>query len=226
MKKKPNRVTSRDGAREPRQERSRRTLDRFLETAVELLADRRFEDASVQEIARRAGSSVGAFYTRFPNKDALLHQINELVFSRAKEQWGELLDPKRWEGVPLSRILEHLITLLVEKRKQNRGFLRAISLYARSNPEAGFAARAAQMNRYVYDRLRILLSRTGEIRHPQPELAIAFGFFLIDAVTREAILFADTGLPPERFSKDTLIGELSRTLDAYLGIPETKGSRR
>lgn len=214
------------GARPPQQRRSQETLSRFVETAAELLADRRFEDATVQEIARRAGSSVGAFYTRFPNKEALFHQMNELVFSRAEEQWDQVLDPARWKGASLSRILQELIELLVDRRIRHRGFLRALSLYARSNPEAGFASRAAKMNRYVYSKLRELLAGRAEIRHSNPDRAIAFGFFVIDTLTREAILFGDTGLPPEQFSRKVLVAELSRAVQAYLGSSEIKAGKK
>ena len=61
--------------RPPQQARSQETLERLLDAAETLVAEKGFDDTPVAEVARRAGSSVGAFYTRFPDKDALLHAL-------------------------------------------------------------------------------------------------------------------------------------------------------
>ena len=58
--------------RPPQQARSQLTLSRILDATEAILAEKSWEDAGVAEIARRAGSSVGAFYSRFRDKDALL----------------------------------------------------------------------------------------------------------------------------------------------------------
>jgi len=43
----------------------------LLRAAVEVLSERGYRDASVYEIAARAGYSKGAFYWHFPSKDDL-----------------------------------------------------------------------------------------------------------------------------------------------------------
>ena len=55
-----------------RQARSQATLERLLESTESLLANKGFEGVTVAEIAMRAGLSVGAVYSRFRDKDALL----------------------------------------------------------------------------------------------------------------------------------------------------------
>ena len=67
-------------ARTPRQSRSRATLDRLLDATATLLAEKPFDEASVAEITRRAGTSVGAFYGRFPDKESLLDCFDERFF--------------------------------------------------------------------------------------------------------------------------------------------------
>jgi AcrR family transcriptional regulator len=86
---------SRTTTRAPRQARSRATFDRLLAAAAELLAERRFEEATVAELVRRAGSSVGAFYARFGSKEALFHELDERLFEAGRASWAEFLAPSR-----------------------------------------------------------------------------------------------------------------------------------
>ena len=63
--------------RPPQQTRSRETLDRILDAAERVLDEKSFTEATLAEIMERAGVTVGAFYRRFPDKDALLHLLDE-----------------------------------------------------------------------------------------------------------------------------------------------------
>ena len=65
-------MTATQSLREPLQDRSRRTMERLLEVTETLLNDQPFESISVQQIVRAANTSVGAFYARFRDKQALL----------------------------------------------------------------------------------------------------------------------------------------------------------
>jgi AcrR family transcriptional regulator len=211
--------------RPPLQVRSRATLDRLLAAAVELLTERRFEEAPVAEIARRARSSVGAFYARFTDKHALLAFLNTRLFEQGRAAWEEFLAPQRWEGRPTAEVLEAVVRVMVRKRRAHRGLLRALALYARSHPSAAFAEHASALNRHVHARLReLLLSRKREIAHRDPTQAIAFGLLLVDAATREAILFGEAGLLPHRISDARLIEELTEAWLAYLGLERRRRS--
>ncbi len=50
-------------------------MERILGAAEELLREKPFDGVTVAEIVRRADSSVGAFYARFPAKAALLSAL-------------------------------------------------------------------------------------------------------------------------------------------------------
>jgi AcrR family transcriptional regulator len=205
--------------RAPQQARSRATLHRFLEAALELLGERRFEEAPVAEIARRARASVGAFYARFPDKEALLAHLNDRLFEQGREQWRSFLAPERWRGRPAAEIVAGVVGRIVERRRAHRGLLRALSLYARSRPDPRFSRHAHAMNRFVHGLLRErLLERRREIAHPDPERAISFGLLLVDGATREAILFGEAERLPGRPSDAVLARELTAAWLAYLGI--------
>jgi AcrR family transcriptional regulator len=55
----------------PQQERSTRRLAGFLQAAAELFADAGFEATTMQAIADRSHSSIGALYNYFPDKESV-----------------------------------------------------------------------------------------------------------------------------------------------------------
>jgi AcrR family transcriptional regulator len=216
-----SRAIRRAAMRPPRQARSRATLDRLLAAAVELLAERRFEQASVAEIVARAGSSVGAFYTRFPDKDSLLDYLDERLFEGARAQWNAFLDPARWRGVSAAEIVSRLVRQLIRKRRQHTGMLRALALYARDRPDPRFLARARRLNEHGQRRLRaLLLARRRELGHPRPGQAIRAGLFIVDAAIREAVLFPE--IARLRLSDTALARELTDVYLACLRIAKTR----
>jgi AcrR family transcriptional regulator len=210
--------------RPPLQERSRATLVRFLEATMGLLAERRFEQGTVAEIARRARSSVGAFYARFADKDALMGYLDSQLFESGKAAWDEFLASERWRGGTAAEVVTAVVDRVARKRRERRGLLRALALYARSQPSPRFLEHAREMNRHVYGRVRtLLLERRHEIGHPDPERAIEIGLMFVDAATREAILFDDLGALPRRLSDAALKRELAAAWLAYLSARQPSG---
>ena len=65
----------------PQRSDARRNRDRLLEVAAEAIEERGV-DASLEDIARRAGVGIGTLYRHFPTRDALL----EAVFRRNVDQ--------------------------------------------------------------------------------------------------------------------------------------------
>jgi AcrR family transcriptional regulator len=66
------------GLRRPlptKQARSRKTRDAMIAAAWKLLQAQPWQDISINDIVKTAGSSVGAFYSRFKDKEALLEAL-------------------------------------------------------------------------------------------------------------------------------------------------------
>ncbi len=66
----------------PRQERAKRTYERILTSAAELLVEVGVERISTNLIAERAGITVPALYRYFPNKYAVLHALGAVLMDR------------------------------------------------------------------------------------------------------------------------------------------------
>lgn len=68
--------------RKPVQDRSSATVDALLEATAQVLLSHGDERASTNEIARRAGVSIGSLYQYFDNKEALVAELARRHFGR------------------------------------------------------------------------------------------------------------------------------------------------
>jgi AcrR family transcriptional regulator len=200
-----------------RQARSQQTLERLLDSAEALIGEKGFADAPVAEIARRAGFSVGAFYARFRDKEALLHCLQGRLFDEAVATADVTLASGRWRGVGLVDVVEELVAFLVEIHRERAGILREIVV--RAPADSRIDERKERLVAHICDRLQLLLLERGaEIRHPAPDTAARFAFRVVLGVLKEAVLFAGPAAHGIPRSDAALTEELSRVFLAYLGV--------
>lgn len=201
--------------RPPRQARSHLTLGRLLDAAEGLLGEKRWEDASVAEIAKRAGSSVGAFYSRFRDKDALLSALHERFIEEAMATADFAMSAQRWEKASITEVVRELVAFQVRIQDQRAGLLRAIALRGAESDE--FRIRSLRGARHIEDLFtRLVVARRHEILHPVPVVAAAFASRLVAGVMLQRLLF------PQPASTETpgvsLVEELTHAALAYLGV--------
>jgi AcrR family transcriptional regulator len=211
--------------RPPRQARSQETLDRILDAAEALVAEKGFEDTPVSEIVHRAESSVGAFYARFHDKEGLLHALYERYYEEAVATADVTLDPARWEGAGTPELIDAVIHFLVSIFRDRRGLMRAFVIRNHTHPE--FQARQQRLSHYVIARLRaLLLARREQLSHPDPERATRFGLMLVFSALETMILFGEMRSSLLSLSDEDLADELTRSTLAYLGVnPSTQEPR-
>jgi AcrR family transcriptional regulator len=209
--------------RPPRQARSQDTLDRILDAAEALVAEKGFDDATVAEVVRRAGSSVGSFYNRFRDKDGLLYALYERYHEQATATADAALDPARWEGATIPELLGAVTRFLVSVYREREGLIRAFVL--RNHSDAEFRARQERLSHYVNEKLsRLLLARAGEIGHPNPTRAASFGLAMIAGAIESIVLFGELRSSGLVLSDDQLGDELTRAFLTYLGVAEPRGA--
>jgi len=201
--------------RPPQQARSHLTLGRILDAAEASLREKRWEDASVAEIARRAGSSVGAFYSRFRDKDALLSALHERFVEEAIATADRAMNEERWATASICEIVRELVAFQVRLQDQHAGLWRAIALRATESPE--FQARGLRMSKHIDELFaRLVVARRHEILHPIPLVAAAFASRLISGVMLQRLFFPlAAGVDSPGVS---LVEELSHAALAYLGV--------
>ncbi len=116
--------------RPPQQERSQRTLERLLDAAEAIILEEGVDAANVAAVAKRAKSSVGAFYARFPDKEALVRAVCERFAAQARATMDAVLQPARWEGQALEAVLGAGLRFMLHVARERRPLLAGLLIYA------------------------------------------------------------------------------------------------
>lgn len=152
------------GVEPPKQARSRRSYNRILDATAELLADRPFDEITVDEIVERAGYTKGAFYHRFDSKAVLLRHLVARLTTGALEAWDEFLDPEAWSGAPLGDFLEAFVRRLVTIHSRSAHLMRAFVWAARWGSDDTIRSTAEALDRRLLEGfLSVLESHEDEL---------------------------------------------------------------
>ena len=202
--------------RPARQRRSAATRDAILNVVEKMVEAGEFERATVQDIVRRAGSSVGAFYGRFADKSAVLFSFYDSRCQGLEARASEILVNRR--GAALWTMLSRFVGMSVRHTMANEPFLRVSQSHFTGDPDNPFTQRARQLNSRLYALLRRLLDeRRDEHAHPEPETAALFVLALVGGLTRDALLTGQKISNREMYA-EAFLGELKRAVAGYLGI--------
>jgi AcrR family transcriptional regulator len=201
----------------PQQDRSRETLERILAAAEALILERGLENVTVAQIAKRAGSSVGAFYARFPDKESLLRCVFQRFYEQAVATVDTVLASDRWADASARDLVASAMAFVVRVFREKRQLLVALTLRAARDPDLG--ATGQQIGERITVRIADLLRRRGDhVGHPNPEQAIGFAVWLVLSALNSRTLGTQTS---DAVIPDAVIaGELTRMAISYLEIAE------
>lgn len=198
-----------DGVRLPRQDRSRATFERLLDAAQELLERDGIDGTSMAAVAQRAGSSIGALYTRVPDKTTLVRAVQLRLVERQLSSVRELARADPQGDAPLDEIIGHLLAMVTTTILADAGLLRAIIVQGMRDPvmreRVNFGLDS--LTRLLAD---ILRRHADEHMHPDPELAADMVVRTVSGVVQQVILL-------ERPLDEDLAGELQTLVLRYLG---------
>jgi AcrR family transcriptional regulator len=201
----------------PKQARSERTLQRLLDAAEGLIKEKGPAAASIPDIARRAGSSVGGFYARFRDKNELLRALEERHFIELSQRVEALADARRWENASTAEIVQAAVAELVSITRERRHMIAAFLVRAIEDPvirEGGLRFR-----RRVEERISaLLLPRRADMSHPDPALAIDLGIQTAFALMQQHVLIEETQIAGRALSDEQLRRELATMFLRYVGI--------
>jgi AcrR family transcriptional regulator len=205
----------------PQQARSQKTLERLLDAAEQLIADRGVGSVTVSEVVRRADSSVGAFYARFPDKDALLKTLHERSCGEALATAELALDPRRWESVDIGAAVFEIVKFAGVLYRERRGI--AIAFIELAAADASFAERRAKLESETASRLLTFLeARDGEITHNDLNVAALVSIrMILSTLEYGAMIFRTDTTNRSGLTDDKLADELTRAVLAYLGAPQS-----
>lgn len=198
--------------RSPRQARGQRRIDTILDAAEALVATVGPAQTSVQEIARRAGASVGSMYHFFPTKDAILAALADRYAERLHEVAGCVAAEARARADgPLCDFVAGLVDPFAGFIAANPGYL------VLTRGEGSGAARVplgagdgTAAGRELRDALALALA----LRFPGTSAEeSAFRASMVEALG-EGVLARMARVPASE--RDRLMEEFRRALGAYL----------
>lgn len=163
------------------------TTQQLLDAAIDVFSERGFESAGVAEIARRAGYTTGAIYSRWAGKREMLVAAVDVVMSH------HLLHLLGGTSLSAPEVLASLgADLVVADDRSSRALLLEAFVTARRDPEFG-----AMLERQLADeesRLSEVVVTGQRDGHIDPDLsteaivtlcqAIGLGFILLRVVDR------------------------------------------
>lgn len=212
--------TTQPRVHETRQDRSRETLARILQATRELLELQVFENITVQQIADRAGCSVGAIYGRVRDKEAILPHLLQLYYQEIEPEIRVLTASEDWRGIGLQSRVDWLVDYVVDMARRQRGLLRALVLRNFQHPESIPAPIRESAARVLVMIREFLLERADEMRGSDASTAVDIGFLMVMAAIRERIILIDAPQAATlTVSDDAFTQQLKRALLAYLTTP-------
>lgn len=208
------------------QARSRESLTKLLKAAAEILQEAGLEGATIPRISARAGLSPGAIYRRFPDKDALLQTVVLTIMENNDAAISGLLTREKAAGSNLEKALREMLQQTVTGYRQYSRLMSALVQYFRSHPDIAFKKKVDVIETRTFRQLvSYMLHFRKEIRHPDPERALAFAYSVAGHSLREILMMesmTDIWAPLLPQSDEQLVEELSAMIMAYLLGPGPK----
>lgn len=187
----------------------------ILEKVRMAFAERGFDGASMQDLARAAGMSVGNFYRYFPAKSAIIAALINHDLAEMERDFATVLGSPH----PMQRLREMIHARVPEHQSCRDGQLWAeIAAVALRKPEISAIARA--METAIAANLTAVFALKAGIS--AEEAATRFGAeaaFIVLMVKASAMVGPHPG-PLQKDLTDLILRTIDQTLDAIPGAPD------
>ena len=125
-----------------------RRLAGFLDAAAELFTEVGYEAATMTAVAERSGSSIGALYNYFPDKQSIAFTLVNQYTQELEAHWKPLMEqPELLTHEQFADLFIERITQFVQKRPAHLSLL-AAPIHFRRDPAARKASRIAIANAF------------------------------------------------------------------------------
>ena len=197
------------------QSRSRDQRDRLLKAGERVFASQGFWESHVSEIVEEAKCSVGSFYRRFRDKEALFLALQQEMHTRAHQNIDKFFANPASENSSLTSVFFHLIENTGVEAQKIKGYYRAlfeISLRGRD-----VWSRMRELEKYQADRFKTLLQRRG-VKNLRPDFSTTFSAGM-RTMTGSQISLMLHGAGPYSIDDVGMTVTLTRGLMAVAGVP-------
>ena len=202
--------------KQPRQQRSRLTVEQILQGAAQVFADRGYSETTTNLIARRTGISIGSLYQYFPNKDTILLELLRRHVQESADLIEVILQRAAAEERPLDQLLEQLVGSVLELHLTSPALMRVLLNDAPRTPEVVELLHAGEDR--LADAVGALLVRTPGLQPRHAAHAAYILVHLLEGLCHEFALH-----PPREMDAATFTRELVSLVRGYLAQPCAEG---
>jgi AcrR family transcriptional regulator len=168
------------------QRRSQETTVALLEAAALMLRERSLDELSIEDLCRRLGVTIGAFYGRFESKDAFFSALISLAARKALAAVRAAVADEENLGSGLEEACRRVVEVAVDVVRRNEGVVRAASQYESIYPERWGTIRATG-GAMVDLATPLLLARMGRGRPAAKTRSIGFAFQMMFGTLLNAV---------------------------------------
>jgi AcrR family transcriptional regulator len=187
-------LSASEWVRLPRQARSEETLTRFLEATAELIAGRRFDEISVNEICSRAGRTVGSFYARFDDKSSVLRVLVEQVADRLRLEAEAYWVPENFAGESIEEVIGRTVDAVLGAYREAGAVFHAAAIDA-PNDSSFRDARLGVWITCAEGFGEVLLDHEDQITHPDPRRAGQLAMMAVISLVDVRMIYGDQTRP-------------------------------
>ena len=169
------------------QRRSQETTVALLEAAAVMLHERSLDELSIEDLCKRVGVTIGAFYGRFENRDAFFSALMSLAARKALAAVRAAVADEDNLGTGLEEACRRVVEIAVDVVRRNVGVVLAASQYESIYPERWGTIRTT--GSAMVDLAKpLLLARMGRGRVAAKERSIGFAFQMMFGTLINAVL--------------------------------------
>ncbi len=173
--------------RKPQQTRSIQTKEKILDAALALFCEKGYYKTTTNEIAQRAGVSIGSLYSYFKDKDTVFLEILEKYHQKFNDAKSGLLSNTSLMRADIKQWLRALIDILVKVHEESRELNRELTVLSFYNPHVAEIL-DQNIQRTMKSSIGYFLSLQENLKIKDIEAAAVASFDLISA-TVDRIVF-------------------------------------
>jgi AcrR family transcriptional regulator len=186
----------------PQQERSARRFAGFLDAAAELFAEVGYDAATMTAVAERSGSSIGALYNYFPDKQSVAFTLLNQYSQELEAHWKPLM--QQVEAVTHGEFADTFIERITEFVQRRPAYLKLLAAPVRFRRDS--ATRRAS---------RVAIANAFQAKNPtlSIEEALLAANVTLQMVRGMMTIYGEADLK----GKNLVVAEFKKVLTLYWG---------